>query len=156
MREPLFIDGFPARITTADFRYEMLPSFPRFSDGKNDNLIDSAIDAIYDQFTGVNELWESCGKNVWYSKSTRCYISLVAWYIVEHYPRFAAGIHTSGGALVTEKKIGDVTIKYSDTGRYGSTESVLEMLKSNVFGKDAYMMIKGAPMRWYLRTLNTY
>ena len=147
----LFSEGVPARITKEDFKYSMLAAFPRFTDAKNDGIIDDAIGAVYDIFSGVNTLWEGRNTAEWYQKSSRCYTLLTAWYIADLYPRLAVGIQSTGGIPMLEKKIGDVTIKYADTTKLGSTDSVLEMLKSNPYGSKAYLMIKGAPKRWLLQ-----
>lgn len=144
-------NGVPARITVQDFKSSYLASFPVFVDPSKDPIIQDAINAVYDIFYGVNTLWDLADIGEWYDKAVRCYKLLSAWYIADMYPRFAIGIHGTGGMPILEKKIGDLTIRYADSSRLGSTDSVLEALKSNPFGVKAYMMIKGAPKRWLLR-----
>lgn len=143
-------NGVPARITVPDFKNSYLASFPAFTDPSKDPIIEDAINAVYDIFSGVNTLWDMADLGEWYDKAVRCYKLLAAWYIADMYPRLAIGIQGTGGMPILEKKIGDLTIKYADTSRLGSTDAVLEMLKSNPFGSKAYFMIKGAPKRWRL------
>lgn len=143
-------NGVPARITVQDFKSSYLASFPAFTDPKRDPIIEDAISAVYDIFSGVNTLWSMADIGEWYDKAVRCYKLLAAWYIADMYPRFALGIQGTGGMPILEKKIGDLTIRYADMTRLGSTDSVLESLKSNPFGSKAYVMIKGAPKRWLL------
>ena len=151
----IFENGAPARITISDFKHSMLAAFPKFTDAANDPIIDDAISAVYDIFTGVNTLWSNADKQEWYDKAKRTYLLLTAWYIADLYPKYAVGIHSTGGMPMLEKKIGDVTIKYADTARLGSVDAVLEALKSNPYGAKAYFNIKGAPNRFLLRVTPT-
>lgn len=143
-------NGVPARITVSDFKSSYLASFPAFTDPKKDPIIEDAINAVYDIFYGVNTLWSMAEVSEWYDKAVRCYKLLTAWYIADMYPRFALGIQGTGGMPILEKKLGDLTIRYADPSRFGSTDAVLEALRSNPFGSKAYLMIKGAPKRWLL------
>lgn len=162
----IFENGVPAKITSSDFRYWMLAAFPKLAglsvpedeasaDEKKrvaaaDMVLNDAIQSVYDMFTGVNTLWKIADKNEWYDKAQRCYLLLAAWYIADLYPRYAVGVHSTGGMPILEKKIGDVMIKYVDSSRLGSTDAVLESLKSNRYGAKAYIMIKGAPGRFLM------
>lgn len=143
-------NGVPARITVSDFKSSYLAAFPVFTDPGKDPIIEDAISAVYDIFTGVNTLWSMARIEEWYDKAVRCYKLLTAWYIADMYPRYALGVQSTGGMPILEKKLGDLTIRYADSSKLGSTDAVLEALKSNPFGSKAYVMIKGAPKRWLL------
>lgn len=146
----IFASGVPARITIEDFKSAYLAAFPAFLDASRDPVIEDAIAAVYDIFSGVNTLWSMAEKQEWYDKATRCYKLLAAWYIADLYPRLALGVQSTGGLPILEKRIGDVMIKYADTTKLGSTDAVLDMLRSNPYGAKAYQMIKSAPKRWLL------
>ena len=147
----IFENGVPARITASDFKYDMPAAFPKLAPESANPIIDDAIRAVYAMFTGVKTIFTSPDKDEWYDKTVRCYTLLTAWYIADLYPRYAVGIQSTGGIPMLEKKIGDVLIKYVDTSRLGSTDAVLEALKSNPYGAKAYIMIKGAPARYAIR-----
>lgn len=147
----IFVDGVPEKLTVADFKRAYLAAFPRFADTARDPIIEDAIDSVYTMFDGVSYLWDKAGESVWYDKTRRCYLHLVAWYIADLYPRLAAGIQSTSGMPILSKKIGDVAIHYIDTSKLSTTDSVLEGLKSNPYGVKALMMIRSAPARFKLR-----
>jgi hypothetical protein len=147
----IFTDGLPARITASDFKRSHLAAFPKFTVSSNDPLLLEAIEAVYDIFSGVGTLWQSAGDIEWYDKTVRCYKLLTAWYIANMYPRFAAGIQSTGGMAILKKKIGDVEVHYMDTSKLSTADSVLESLRSNPYGNMALMMIRSAPCRFKLR-----
>jgi hypothetical protein len=150
MREALFTDGVPARITAADFRRHHLQSFPQLADVKNDDIIAEAVDAVYTMFTGVGTLWEMEPKQVWYEKTTLCYRLLAAWYLMDVHPELVSGLPAMGGIPIKRKKIGgvDITFADADTGHGGKDHlDLLGSLQSNPFGNKAAMMIKAAAKR---------
>ena len=154
--EASFPDGKPLRINREDFRRQFLASFPKLTgfDGNNeaDSIIDSAIDAVYDMFTGVATLWDKQPAQTWFDKTRRCYLYLTAWYIADMYPKYVAGVTVMGAVPLKEKKIGGVDLKF-DTEFLG-TSSGLNLLKgllSNPFGKMAYIMIQTCAKRIALR-----
>ena len=90
--EATFPDGKPLRINREDFRRQFLMSFPKlagFEDkhSESDTVIDSAIDAVYDMFTGVATLWNKHDAQTYFDKTRRCYLYLTAWYIADMYPK---------------------------------------------------------------------
>ena len=154
--EASFPDGKPLRINREDFRRQFLASFPKLTgfDGNNeaDSIIDSAIDAVYDMFTGVATLWDKQPAQTWFDKTRRCYLYLTAWYIADMYPKYVAGVTVMGAVPLKEKKIGGIDLKF-DTEFLG-TSSGLNLLKgllSNPFGKMAYIMIQTCAKRIALR-----
>ena len=114
--EASFPDGKPLRINREDFRRQFLASFPKLTgfDGNNeaDNIIDGAIDAVYDMFTGVATLWDKQPAQTWFDKTRRCYLYLTAWYIADMYPKYVAGVTVMGAVPLKEKKIGGVDLKF--------------------------------------------
>ena len=154
--EASFPDGKPLRINREDFRRQFLASFPKLTgfDGNNeaDSIIDGAIDAVYDMFTGVATLWDKQPAQTWFDKTRRCYLYLTAWFIADMHPKYVAGVTVMGAVPLKEKKIGGVDLKF-DTEFLG-TSSGLNLLKgllSNPFGKMAYMMITTCAKRIALR-----
>jgi hypothetical protein len=153
MATVLDADGMPARITVAEFKDHYLAAFPKFTNSAYDPILVDAIDAVYTIFEGVNTLWKSSDVDSWYDKSVRCYMLLTAWYIVNLYPRMAAGIQSTGGLPVLSKRIGDVAVHYIDTSRLNTADSVLESLHSNPYGNIALMMIRGSVKRFTINIL---
>jgi len=151
--QPVFVDGVPARITIADFRRYYLQSFPKLSDDKYDELIQDAINAVYDIFTGINTLWSiqaRYSQEVWYDKTRLCYGLLTAWYIADLYPTLTSKVPMMGGIPLVRKKIGGVDLTFSkDSTSTGKSDyqDLLLSLKSNPFGAKAYMMIRCAAKR---------
>jgi|GEM_PF-1964364 len=149
----VLVGGVPDRITAADFKRYYLAAFPKFADAKYDEILFDAIDAVYTMFDGVSTLWKRAGDEAWIAKTIRCYLLLVAWYIVNLYPRMAAGVQSTGGMPIRSKKIGDVTINYMDTSHLTTTDSILESLKANPYGAMALMMIRSAPARFKISVI---
>ena len=155
--EATFPDGKPLRINREDFRRQFLASFPKLS-GLNgnteeaDSIIDGAIEAVYDMFTGVATLWNIHEAQTYFDKTRRCYLYLTAWYIADMYPRYVAGVTVMGAVPLKEKKIGGVDLKF-DTEFLGTSSgmNLLKGLLSNPFGKMAYTMITCCAKRTALR-----
>lgn len=156
--EATFPDGKPLRINREDFRRQFLASFPKLAgvDGvqpsEADNIIDNAIDAVYDIFTGVASLWNMQDAQTWFDKTRRCYLYLTAWYIGDMYPKYVSGVTVMGAVPLKEKKIGGVDLKFDTeflTG--GKGQNLLKGLLSNPFGKMAYTMITCCAKRTALR-----
>ena len=156
--EASFPDGKPLRINREDFRRQFLTSFPKLAGLDNnsaseaDNIIDGAIESVYDIFTGVATLWNLQDKQTWFDKTRRCYLYLTAWYIADMFPKYVAGVTVMGAVPLKEKKIGGVDIKF-DTEFLSSGRGldVLKGLLSNPFGKMSYMMITTCAKRTALR-----
>lgn len=156
--EAVFPDGKPLHINREDFRRQFLTSFPKLAGLDNntateaDNIIDSAIDAVYDIFTGVATLWNLHDKQTWFDKTRRCYLYLTAWYVADMYPKYVAGVTVMGAVPVKEKKIGGVDIKFdTEFLSSGKGANLLKGLLSNPFGKMAYTMITCCAKRTALR-----
>jgi len=150
MAIPVFVDGVPAKILIADFRRAHLASFPRFVGGNYDAVIADAIDAVYDMFNGVNTMWDMESDQVWYDKTIRCYLFLTAWYIADMYPTYYKGGMVMGPLSLASKKIGDVEIRYAPKQKRSTTDEVLDSLASNVFGRNALMMLRSNLKRFRL------
>ena len=150
MREALFVDGVPARITVQDFRRYHLASFPKLASEEHDALIDNAIEAVYAMFTGVATLWDMQPRQKWYDKTVLCYRLLTAWYIADVYPMYVAGTPVMGGIPIKRKKVGPTDITFPDKAAQGDYLDLLESLKSNVFGNKARLMLTTAAKRFLL------
>lgn len=155
--EAVFPDGKPLRINREDFRRQFLASFPKLAgleQGSNDadTIIDSAIEAAYDMFTGVATLWNKHEAQTYFDKTRRCYLYLTAWYIADMYPKYVSGVPVMGAVPLKEKKIGGVDLKFdTDFLNSGKGQNLLRGLLSNPFGKMAYMMIENCSKRIALR-----
>lgn len=156
--EAVFPDGKPLRINREDFRRQFLASFPKLAGLDNnsaseaDSIIDTAIDAVYDIFSGVATLWNLQDKQTWFDKTRRCYLYLTAWYIGDMFPKFVAGVTVMGAVPLKEKKIGGVDLKFdTEFLSTGKGQNLLKGLLSNPFGKMAYMMITTCAKRTALR-----
>lgn len=155
--EATFPDGKPLQINRDDFRRQFLASFPKLSGLDNsvseaDTIIDGAIEAVYDMFTGVATLWNKHDAQTWFNKTRRCYLYLTAWYIADMFPKYVSGVTVMGAVPLKEKKIGGVDLKFDTeflTG--GKGQNVLKGLLSNPFGKMAYTMITCCAKRTALR-----
>lgn len=145
--------GIPPRIEREWFRSRYGQNFPDFlptgdaDDEKKDELLDTAIDTVYNIFAGVKDIWSHLERDVYVNKTQICYGLLVAWYLTDMYPEQAEGIASSGGIPIKSKKIGGTQITYADSGRSAGNKNnanLLESLKSNAFGAKAYFMIKAS------------
>ena len=146
--EAFFQNGVPARITRDDFRRFYLANFPKLAEG-HDDIIDSAIEAVYTSFHGVQTLWDMHDKQVWFDKTRLCFLHLTAWYIADIHPKYVAGVPVMGGVPLKRKKIGNVDITFQDSS--SSASDLLAGLMSNPFGKQACIMIKASAKRTALR-----
>ena len=155
--EATFPNGKPLQINREDFRRQFLASFPKLSGLDNsvsaaDTIIDGAIEAVYDMFTGVATLWDKHDKQTWFDKTRRCYLYLTAWYIADMYPKYVAGVTVMGAVPLKEKKIGGVDLKFdTEFLNGGKGQNMLRGLLSNPFGKMAYTMITCCAKRTALR-----
>ena len=153
----VFPDGKPLRINREDFRRQFLTSFPKLAGLNNnhneaDDIIDGAIESVYDIYTGVATLWNLQDKQTWFDKTRRCYLYLTAWYIADNFPKYVSGVTVMGAIPLKEKKIGGVDIKFdTDYLNSGKGPDLLRGLLSNPFGKSAYMMITCCAKRIELR-----
>lgn len=156
--EATFPNGEPLRINREDFRRQFIASFPKLAGidsgdaSQADTIIDGAIDAVYDIFTGVSTLWNKHDAQTYFDKTRRCYLYLTAWYIADMYPKYVAGVTVMGAVPLKEKKIGGVDLKFDTeylTG--GKGQNLLKGLLSNPFGKMAYTMITCCAKRTALR-----
>jgi hypothetical protein len=144
---PVFVDGVPARITADDFRRHHLDAFPKLSDPAKDQFLRDAIDDVYAMFHGAQTLWDWQPDQVWFEKTQLLFRLLVAWYIVDVYPAYSAGVSSMGGVPLRRKKIGGVDIQYADSASpspRGDYLDLLGALKSNAFGAKAYGMIRAS------------
>ena len=156
--EATFPDGKPLRINREDFRRQFSASFPKLAGidsgdaSQADNIIDSAIDAVYDIFTGVATLWSLHDAQTYFDKTRRCYLYLTAWYIADMFPKYVAGVTVMGAVPLKEKKIGGVDLKFdTEFLSAGKGQNLLKGLLSNPFGKMACTMITCCAKRTALR-----
>ena len=156
--EPSFPNGKPLRINREDFRRQFTASFPKLAGidsgdaSQADSIIDGAIDAVYDMFTGVATLWNKHDAQTYFDKTRRCYLYLTAWYIADMFPKYVAGVTVMGAVPLKEKKIGGVDLKFdTDYLNSGKGQNLLKGLLSNPFGKMAYTMITTCAKRVALR-----
>jgi len=139
--------GIPPRIEREWFRSRYGQNFPDFLEEseQNDELLDNAIDTVYNIFAGVQDIWTHLARDVYVNKTQICYGLLVAWYLTDMYPEHAEGVASSGGIPIKAKKIGGTQITYAESGRNAGAKNnadLLASLKSNAFGMKAYLMIK--------------
>ena len=151
--QPVFVDGYPAKITINDFRRYHLQSFPKLGNTQYNDLLEEVIDTVYTIFHGVQTIWQKHTEAVWFDKTQTCYRLLVAWYIADVYPMFVANTPVMGGIPLKRKKIGGVDLTFQDTGKSMSAEfqNLLQGLESNPFGKMAKLMIVTAGERFRVR-----
>lgn len=144
MFEDISGERVPEQLTAAEFLRWHLQQFPRLNREENKVALDEAIDSVYTMFSGVGTIWKNHQAQLWFEKTQLCYRLLVAWYIADMYPRLLAGMPVMGGIPLKSKKIGDVTITFSDVAVSqpdGKFRDRLGILKSNPFGAKAYLMI---------------
>jgi hypothetical protein len=153
MDDPVLVDGFPARITPADFRRYHLQSFPKLAGAGREELIQQVVDSVYDVFTGVETIWRRQPLQVWYDKTRTCYRLLAAWFIADMYPAFVAGTATMGGLPLKRKKIDGVDLTFQDQSKTSDGyQNLLKGLDSNPFGKMAKIMITTSAARFRTRS----
>lgn len=113
-------------------------------EGLSDVQVAQASGVVSARFAGVSQMWASLPPPQRDANRKLCTNYLVAWYLVDHYPRLVkSGVHGTGGIPLQSKSLGGMKLKYRDTVRQGS--GVLEALTTNTFGQDALMMIQSAP-----------
>ena len=153
--DAIFVDGVPAKITLHDFRRHHLYSFPVLSESEYDALIADAIDAVYAMFPGVASAWDlHRDKQIWFDKTTLCYRLLTAWYIEDRYPGLASNYTSLNGVPLESKRVDGVAMKFRNIAGADSVEAMLNpalVLRSNLFGRHALMMMQTAPRRALLR-----
>lgn len=137
--------GKPLRIDRTWFLARYGQNFPDLLDEDKEEFLNTMISDVYTMFYGVQELWSNLPRTVYEDKTRLCYGLLVAWYITDTNPEYAEGVMTTGGIPLKAKKIGGVTVQFTEQRfRVGSTNNanLLQSLKSNAFGSKAYDMIK--------------
>jgi hypothetical protein len=150
MANPVFIEGFPARITVEYFRTRFGQNFPDLLSDSYNELLETSINDIYSMFYGVSQLWKLHEPKLWFDKTQLCFSLLLAWYITDLHPQYAVGVMTAGGIPIKSKSIGGVKVTFGDytddSNRHKGQGYVdnLAPLKSNPFGYKAYTMIKSA------------
>lgn len=142
----IFADDKPARLGADEFLRYHLQSFPEL--GENKEFVQDAIDDVYAMFSGVETLWSTSPREVWYDKTLLCFRLLTAWYITDLYPEYAVGVVGTGGMPIVKKKIGPIDITFD--AMQGRGVDLLSTLKSNPFGVKAYGMITTAAKRFGL------
>lgn len=148
----VFPDGKPLKINREDFRRVFLAKFPKMTTSDTDSIIDEAIDAVYDIYSGVATIWNWHEPQVWFDKTRRCYLYLTAWYIADLFPKYVSGVPVMGGVPIKKKKIGGVDITFdTEAVSSGNYLNLLKGLLSNPFGKMAYTMITCSAKRTALR-----
>ena len=143
MAARLDISGLPERVDASYMKRRYGQNFPRLLNPDRASILEDAIDDVYALFPGISDVWKHLDQALWISKTQLCYGLIVAWYIVDVYPKYAVGVASMGGMLLESKAIGGVKVKFAeDKGR--SSKSGLSALRSNAFGNKAYLMLKGS------------
>lgn len=152
----VFVEGVPQKIDRFYFRAHYGCKFPRLLQGvEADSIIDDAIEAVYDIYTGVSTLWNSLDDKTWHDKTRRCYGLLAAWYVTDMHPMYAIGIQSTGGLPIKSKQVGGVKIVYNtdeQNVRAARYKDALSHLRTNTFGINAYNMIKTSGKMIMLRS----
>lgn len=137
--------GKPLRIDLSYWRARYGQNFPDLLATDKDDFLKVCIEDVYSIFYGVSDLWSHLERTVYEDKTRLCYSLLVSWYITDMFPDYSVGVVSMGGIPIKEKKIGGVTIKFSEAGKSAgavNNADLLQSLKSNAFGAKAYTMIK--------------
>ena len=137
--------GKPLRIDLPYWRARYGQNFPDLLATDKDDFLKVCIDDVYSIFYGVSDLWSHLERTVYEDKTRLCYSLLVSWYITDMFPDYSVGVVSMGGIPIKEKKIGGVTIKFSEANKSAgavNNADLLQSLKSNAFGAKAYTMIK--------------
>lgn len=135
--------GIPKRIDSSFITRRYGQNFPLLLRDPNKGIIDSSIDDVYAMFPGVSELWARLPIDLWVSKTQLCYGLLVAWYIADVYPKYAAGVPSSGAIPIASKSIGGVKVQFAKPTA-SDMWTTLSALKSNSFGMKAFQMIRSS------------
>lgn len=156
MAEPIFVDGVPERIGLQYFRRRFGQNFPTLLREDYNELLQTAVEDTYTDFSGVKELWSDLDRQTYFDKTQLCYSLLVAWWIADMYPKYAVGIPTSSGIPIHSKVIGGVKIVFGspndNTSARKGYADLLAPLKSNPFGYKAYQMIVSSSVLRRMRT----
>ena len=124
----------------------------RFKDrfvGLTDMQLQSALQAVNAQFSGVYTLWSLLPPEQAKVKRELCVNYLVAWKLAMLYPEAALDAGGSGSMPLKSKKVGPISIAYKDMVRRAGS-GVMEMLTTNQYGLEALMMIQSAPENYIL------
>lgn len=108
-----------------------------------DDQFRKALQIVNTEFSGIPTLWSILPPDVANAKRELCINYLIAWKLSSLYPDQALSSVGTGGIPLESKKVGPITIKYSDTLRQGN--SILSMLTTNQYGIEALTMIQSAP-----------
>lgn len=153
----IFVDGVPDKIDRTYFRSHFGDRFPALLDSEYNDFLDNEVYDIYVMFAGVNALWSGAPLQLWYDKARKCYGLLLAWYLTDTYPSLTAGVASSSGIPILSKSIGGVKIAFGDPHTANNKlPDLLSDLRSNPFGNKAYMMIKTAAQRFYIRSFTSH
>lgn len=140
----------PRRITPDDIKRWHLMSFPALADAENAIIMDEAIEAVYDMFTGCEKLFDTQPRQIWYNKTIFLFRLLCCWFIADQHPLLVTGQPIMGPLPLKAKKIGSVGLAFQDNfvrGQNPDYQDLLGGLKSNSWGNKAYMMIRGSAKR---------
>jgi hypothetical protein len=133
-----------SNITPVTFVYAS--NFPTLSS----TAIQAGIDYIEATFSGIFSLWSVLPATAQQAKYTALENLLVAWYLMDIYPRSVVGVTGSGGQVIVSKKVGGrdgVEIKYNSSKSSGSSSELIN-LTTNAFGEKALLMINSVPERF--------
>jgi len=148
------ISGKPPIIDRVWFRARYGQNFPELLAEEKNEFLDNCIEAVYTLFVGVADIWCKQPRDIYCNKTQMCYGLLVAWYITDVFPEYAAGVVSSGGIPIKSKTIGGTSITFADSIRAGAQNNadLLAALKSNSFGMKAYLMIQtSGRLRFFLQ-----
>lgn len=115
-------------------------------DGLTDLQLQSALQIINAEFSGVYSLWSFLPLDEARAKRELCINYLLAWKLASLYPEASIGIAGTGGIPLSSKKAGPIFIKYKELVR--QDDSLLSMLTTNQYGIEALTMIQSAPEQY--------
>ena len=138
-------DGRPPKINREWFRTRYGQSFPDLLPADKNEFLDTCINDVYTLFYGVGDLWSHMARREYVDKTQLCYGLLIAWYITDLFPDLSRGVVSSGCILRKMKSIGGTKIQFGETASNAgavNNADLLQSLKSNSYGDNAYLMIK--------------
>ena len=123
-------------MTVQDFMFRH-----NFTEAVTDTVVENAIQVIQTEWAGVSTLWASLPAKIRDSKRNLCIQYLVAWWLADAYPSETIGIYTSGGIPLASKKIGNVSLTFTERDQ----QDALSSLESNFFGRKVLGMLNAVP-----------
>jgi len=118
----------------------------KFRDGLTDEDVNTAIQCVEADWSGVPTLWRVLPAKQRDAKINLCMNYLVAWWLADAFPALVNGVFTTGGVPLLEKEIGGVRLRFRDQ----DVQDAYSKLKSNYFGLRALDLLLSAPEKYQL------